>query len=270
VEASNTHSKMVFYGHKTVRAGERFAVWSMSGEVKLVDGPKRITLFRQKKQQLHCHTAGPESYLLIKKTDGSTEHVPGPCSRFPHPTEEVSIEVKPAVVISANEALVVSKQSTGNSKSGDNHGLEMRIVKGPARFTPAADEWVQQKLVENLADHNSYLEVKKRDGSIEVLPGPCSVFLDPLTDEAITTKPATKIDASEAIAAAVLQPNSAWSQKCVCVCVNCARGWNCAQLLAYGIRPMPCPMPCPSPAARRPPPAARVLPSAAELIGAQS
>eukprot|EP00966_Prymnesium_polylepis_P211806 4905597-Prymnesium_polylepis.1 len=103
------------------------AVWSMSGEVKLVDGPKRITLFRQKKQQLHCHTAGPESYLLIKKTDGSTEHVPGPCSRFPHPTEEVSIEVKPAVVISANEALVVSKQSTGNSKSGDNHGLEMRI-----------------------------------------------------------------------------------------------------------------------------------------------
>ena len=136
--------------------------------MKLVDGPTRITLFRQKKEQLQSYTAGPENFLLVKKTDGSTQHIPGPCSMFLHPVDDVSIEVKQATVIAASQALVINRQATA-SKEGHrvDYGVEQRIVKGPARFMPAADEWVQATLNEHIADHSSYLEV--RAGSVTAL-----------------------------------------------------------------------------------------------------
>ena len=172
----------------------------MNGTCKLVDGPKRITLRRQKTERLQVYTAGPDAYLVIKKKDGSTIHVPGPTSKFAHPVEDESIRIVGATLVEASEALVVSKQATG--KGMDSGGVEVRLVKGPARFIPAADEWVQKKLIEYIADHNSYLEIKKRDGSISILPGPCSKFLDPVADDAIRLAAAVKIDASEALVVA--------------------------------------------------------------------
>jgi len=178
-------------------------VWSSDGKVKFVDGPTRMTLFCQKKERLRSYTASPEQYLLIKKTDGSTQHVPGPCAIFHHPIEHISVEVKAATMIEASQALVVSRSAAQPSggKPGQqvDYGMEQRIVKGPARFIPTADECVLMKLKEHIADHDSYLEVKKRDGSVEILQGPCSAFLNPTTDETVLTKSATKIDASEAL-----------------------------------------------------------------------
>ena len=219
---------MVFYGHKTIRTGERYAVWSMNGACKLVDGPKRITLFRQKKERLTCYTAGPDAYLVIKRRDGSTQHMPGPSSMFLHPVEHESIKVMPATEVKASEALVVIRQRQADGGKQAEHGVEMRIVKGPARFYPAADELVQHKLTEHIADReysgsnrfhsvdlllahplslhasrcmadNSYLEIRKRDGSIEIMAGPCGTFLDPVTDDSIRLCSATTVGASEAL-----------------------------------------------------------------------
>merc|ERR1719326_1535180 len=51
----------------------------------------------------------------------------------------------PATMIDASEALVVyqhSQQPTGTT--GATCGVERRIVRGPARFIPAADEWIHR------------------------------------------------------------------------------------------------------------------------------
>ena len=47
----------------------------------------------------------------------------------------------PATMIDASEALVVYKHSTGSDKALST-GVERRVVRGPARFIPASDEWV--------------------------------------------------------------------------------------------------------------------------------
>jgi len=190
---------MVLYGHKTIREGECLCVWSMNGTARLIEGPKRVTLCRQKAERLAAYTAGPESYLLIKRRDGTTQHAPGPCKMFANPVEIESIKIMPAHTIVASEALVVSKQGGMNGGAKGNTGVEVRIVRGPARFIPESDEWVQSKITEHIADHNSYLELKKRDGSIEIMSGPCSTFLDPVNDDSIRVCSAVKVDASEAL-----------------------------------------------------------------------
>ena len=40
---------------------------------------------------------------------------------------------------------------------------------------------------------------RKRAGPIQIIHGPHSMFLDPITDESIRVLPATMIDASEAL-----------------------------------------------------------------------
>lgn len=185
---------MVLYGHKTVRAGDRAAVWSRNGSFKLIDGPKRVTLVRQKIEMLKQYTADQTHYLQIRKSTGAIEIHPGPCSIFFTPVEDDTIQVLPATIIDASQAIIVSSNST---KPGA--GLVQRIVRGPARFIPAAEEWVDQKIQETTADQNSYIEVRKRSGQVEVFPGPCSMFIDPLTDSSISVMPAHNIDASEAL-----------------------------------------------------------------------
>jgi len=206
-----SNREMVFYGHKTIRAGERLAVWSKDGTLKLVDGPKRITLFRQTKEKCQCVTAGPDCYLQVKNADGTTEHFAGPCTMFKHPIDHLSIVVQQAKVINASEAIVINRVGT-RSKDGQTaeaHGVDVRIVRGPARFVPTADEWIAETLTEYSADHDHYLEVHKRDGTIEIVAGPCSTFLDPVADERIVRKAATKIDASEALVIAKQKDSSA-------------------------------------------------------------
>ena len=39
------HTQMVFIGGKTVRTGDRIAVWSRNGQCKVIDGPVRARFF---------------------------------------------------------------------------------------------------------------------------------------------------------------------------------------------------------------------------------
>lgn len=60
--------------------------------------------------------------------------------------------MRKAVEIDASQALVVNRQQPGAT---DASAVEQRLVRGPARFIPAAHEWVAQTLREFTADENS-------------------------------------------------------------------------------------------------------------------
>ena len=105
----------------------------------------------------------------VKKRDGSIEILPGPVSTFIDPINDEAITLRAATKIDASEALVIAKQkgdgagaaSGGSRAAGElaDSTVEHRIVRGPAKFIPAPDEWVQQKLREHIADENSYMEM---------------------------------------------------------------------------------------------------------------
>ena len=146
---------MTLLGWKTVRAGERAAVWSPNGTVKIVDDPKSCKLFRQRLEPLRQHHADECSYLRIKKRTGETIIMPGPSSAFFHPLEDVKIEVLPALFIDASEALVLYRNPGTASPpllaaaaekdcKRPVTAVERRIIPGPACVVPDANEWIHE------------------------------------------------------------------------------------------------------------------------------
>ena len=123
-------------GFKTIRQGERAAVWNERGEIKRIDGPRRVFLFRETVQMLALHAAGPNQYLAIRFKDGRKEHLAGPASIYFDPVEHENIAVHEAITIDANDALVVYRQ--------DKEKVARRVVRGPEVFVPAANEWLHQ------------------------------------------------------------------------------------------------------------------------------
>jgi len=73
---------------------------------------------------------------------------------------------------------------------------KVKIVDGPARVTLVFQRCVP--LRQYRADQSQYLAVRKRAGPIEIKPGPCTVFFDPVEDEGISVENAVQIDASQA------------------------------------------------------------------------
>jgi len=139
---------MVTYGHKTVREGERACIWSRDGSVRVVDGPKRVTLCFQRLELLHRHFASNTQYLEVIRKDGTVDIVEGPCAQYIDPVRDETIYVREARMIDASEALVVyrhGEQTTrkvGGNPSQNGGSVERRLVMGPARFIPRADEWI--------------------------------------------------------------------------------------------------------------------------------
>ena len=122
---------------KTINQGQRAAIWNINGTVKLVDGPKRIILFREHLIYLEAFAANPDEYLKIEYKDGRTENIPGPVTQWFDPLEHEKITIITALKIDANEALVVYKKI-------EDGVVKRRLVRGPAQFVPAADEWLHQ------------------------------------------------------------------------------------------------------------------------------
>jgi len=139
---------MVLFGHKTVREGERVAVWSRNGSVKTVDGPKRLTLVLQRAESLFKYFANNSQFLEVTRKDGSITIVPGPTSQFLNPVVDQQIRVMEARMIDASEALVVYRHGASSVKDvnaspdGTGKNVERRVVLGPARFIPRSDEWI--------------------------------------------------------------------------------------------------------------------------------
>lgn len=121
-------------GFTTVRTGERVAVWNRNGEVRYVDGPRRLLLWRETVAPLALHSARPDQYLVIRYVDGRVEHVPGPAAVWLDPVQHASIETRQAVSVSAHEAMVVYRNAAA--------GVDRRVVEGPAVFVPQPNEWL--------------------------------------------------------------------------------------------------------------------------------
>jgi len=163
---------MGFY--KTINAGSRAAIWSQNGSVKVVDGPKRPFVYGKKVEILHNYIASEAQYLEIRKKAGPVQIVNGPCSAFADPVLDEQIMVHDAIMIDASEALVVychtesapmgtpSRDATSSTdrklvtaelKGG--RAVLRRVVRGPARFVPASNEWI----------HNFEWSGQPKDGS---------------------------------------------------------------------------------------------------------
>jgi hypothetical protein len=119
---------------KTILQGQRAMVWDLAGRVRYVDGPRRLFLFRKIAQDMRRYAAEPDQYLVIKKRDGTTEHVPGPATCWFDPVDQIEIKVEAATKIDANEALIVYRQTENQ--------VVRRVLRGPAVFVPTAQEWV--------------------------------------------------------------------------------------------------------------------------------
>ncbi len=91
---------------KTIRQGERVAIWDKQGRVRYVDGPRRLLLWNKKIQPLKRYSAHADQFLAIQFTDGHCEHLLGPSAVWFDPVEHQTIDVKEALHLDSNEAIV--------------------------------------------------------------------------------------------------------------------------------------------------------------------
>ena len=119
---------------KTVRQGERVAVWDVKGQVKYVDGPRRLILFRKTIEPLRQYCAGADEYLSIEFTDGHCEHLRGPISAWFDPVNHLSIDIKDALELDSHEAIVVYRRNGSE--------VQRRVERGPMLFVPSENEWL--------------------------------------------------------------------------------------------------------------------------------
>src|SRR6476620_3357878 len=122
---------------QTIRRGERVAIWTPWGEIRFVDGPTRLLLFRDRVERLRRFSAESHQYLAVRFLDGRVEHLQGPVDLWFNPVEHQAITAEEAIPIDAHEALVVYKlQQSG--------AVARRILKGPAQYVPQANEWLHE------------------------------------------------------------------------------------------------------------------------------
>lgn len=123
-------------GWEIVPQGERVLVWNRIGQVSVVDGPRRILLWRVRIQPLERRTAGPEEYLAIAYRDGRVEHLRGPAVVWLDPVTMTEVRTAALLKLDANEAIVVYRPGAS--------GVTRRVERGPALFMPAPDEWLHR------------------------------------------------------------------------------------------------------------------------------
>src|SRR5258708_937864 len=123
-------------GTRTIRQGEKVAVWNDRGQVRYVEGPRRLFLLGEKVQPMQRYSAAADEYLVIRYKDGRAAHLRGPVDAWLDPVEHQQIKVEKALAISAHEAIVVY------SSTGDK--VTRRVLRGPALFVPTQDEWLHE------------------------------------------------------------------------------------------------------------------------------
>lgn len=122
-------------GLKTVRQGQRVAVWDPAGRVRCVDGPKRLLLFRESVERVPRYSAEADEFLVVLHRDGSAEHVRGPAEAWLDPVQHESVEVKRLIPLDANEAVVIYRRGEGGA-------VARRVMRGPAHYMPEPNEWL--------------------------------------------------------------------------------------------------------------------------------
>ncbi|KAH9509221.1 hypothetical protein Btru_046483 [Bulinus truncatus] len=122
---------------KTLTEGQQAVILNHLGQGRLVVGPERIFLFRERFQPLKSHTADRFGYISIQENSGSIIHKQGPCQIFHNTLEFKKCEKHEAQCIDANHLLVVYKRLKGGE-------AQRKIIQGPALFIPEAEEWAHE------------------------------------------------------------------------------------------------------------------------------
>lgn len=122
-------------GIKTIRQGERVAIWNKSGRVRFVDGPRRLWLLQEQVVPLRRHSAEEDQYLVIRRRDGVSEHVRGPAEVWFDPVLHEQIGVLDLTPLDANEAVVIYAR-------GEEGAVNRRVLRGPALYMPEPNEWL--------------------------------------------------------------------------------------------------------------------------------
>merc|ERR1711936_1515612 len=143
--------RMTIFGFKTIHAGEQVLVRNHLGEAKAVTGPARITLWRSKAEKLTLYYAGEGQYSEVNQRNGPRLCLTGPIQLYFNPIDHESIHIKDAILVNANEALVVySAAHQGEekiySKIGDEkeNTFERKVLYGPIRYVPKPSEWIHE------------------------------------------------------------------------------------------------------------------------------
>jgi hypothetical protein len=119
---------------RTIRQGDRIAVWDVDGRVEYVDGPRWLMLWGKTIQRVPHFRAAADQYLAVTYTDGHVEHLRGPAAIWQDLVAHANIEVKQALPLDSHEAIVVYRR--------DNGQVSRRVVRGPALFMPTENEWL--------------------------------------------------------------------------------------------------------------------------------
>ncbi|KAJ8316481.1 hypothetical protein KUTeg_006495 [Tegillarca granosa] len=109
---------------KTIREGQQAVVFNHLGEGRLIVGPSRVFLFRERLQKLKHYTATQHQYLIFKDKMGVVTHKRG-------------VTIKEAIRVDANHLIVVYKRLKDND-------VQRRIIQGPTVFVPEAEEWMHE------------------------------------------------------------------------------------------------------------------------------
>mmetsp|Transcript_11606 Transcript_11606/g.23640 ORF Transcript_11606/g.23640 Transcript_11606/m.23640 type:complete len:88 (-) Transcript_11606:2-265(-) len=72
-----TYYRHVLAGKRTVKEGECAAIWTPSGDRKLIEGPRRVRLWFSHVRFLDRCVADASQFLSVQYRDGRKEHVRG-------------------------------------------------------------------------------------------------------------------------------------------------------------------------------------------------
>jgi hypothetical protein len=130
------------FTYRTIPTGERAALWDKTGGVTYVDGPRRLWLKAgQHVQPLKRHAAAADQYLVVRHKDGTARHLHGPAAVWFDPVVHESVEARQALVLDANEAVVIYAQEDAPRDAGAREPapqrVTRRILRGPSLFMPA-------------------------------------------------------------------------------------------------------------------------------------
>jgi hypothetical protein len=125
---------------QTIDDGQRVLMKRPNGTMEVLVGPQRVWRGWRTFMPMPHYVAHPGEYLAIRYRDGRQEHAFGPAELWFDPRIHQELEIREALQIAAQEAVVVYSQA--HAGDGSKPAASRRIVYGPALFAPEPGEWL--------------------------------------------------------------------------------------------------------------------------------
>ncbi|HSN99283.1 MAG TPA: hypothetical protein VLS89_13400, partial [Candidatus Nanopelagicales bacterium] len=120
--------------YTTVEEGQRVLKILKSGQMEIIEGPRRVWRWGARFEPMAHYVAHPGEFLIVRFRDGQQEHLPGPTHVWLDPRVHLAVEKEDVLQIGSKEAVVVYSQKATK--------VARRLVHGPASFVPEPGEWL--------------------------------------------------------------------------------------------------------------------------------